>query len=152
MQGYCRGVGSGGGRPSIQAGPGDLARYVFGLEFFDLGMIKRPFSGHFQNGVICLPTQNTEGSPEWRAWRRGAVDGHDHRRCRSWTSPPLPYTSPVFNHPQWLLLRFHKTNKHTNKTKQGTLQIGKIRGKKLQHTEEHKKYTGQKEHGRITGG
>lgn len=117
MQGYCRGVGSGGGRPSIQAGPGDLARYVFGLEFFDLGMIKRPFSGHFQNGVICLPTQNTEGSPEWRAWRRGAVDGHDHRRCRSWTSPPLPYTSPVFNHPQWLLLRFHKTNKQTKQNR-----------------------------------
>lgn len=66
---------------------------VFGLEFFDLGMIKRPFSGHFQNGVICLPTQNTEGSPEWRAWRRGTVDGRDHRRCRSWTSPlPLHFT------------------------------------------------------------
>lgn len=93
MQGYCWGVGSGGGWPSIQAGPGDSARYVFGLEFFDLGMIKRPFSGHFQNGVICLPTQNTEGLPEWRAWRRGTVDGRDHRRCRSWTSPlPLHFT------------------------------------------------------------
>lgn len=23
--------------------------------------------------------------------------------------PPLPYTSPVFSHSQWLLLRFHRT-------------------------------------------
>lgn len=40
MRGHCWGVGSGGGWPSTQAGPGDLARCVFGLEF-DLGMIKK---------------------------------------------------------------------------------------------------------------
>lgn len=83
-------MGSGGDGPSTQAGPGDLAGCVFGLEL-DLGMIKRPFSGHFQNGAICPPTQNTEGSPEWRAWWRGSVDRHDRRCCRSRMSP-LPLT------------------------------------------------------------
>lgn len=34
-------MGSGGDGPSTQAGPGDLAGCVFGLEL-DLGMIKRP--------------------------------------------------------------------------------------------------------------
>lgn len=49
-------MGSGGGWPSIQAGPGDLARCVFGLEF-DLGMIKKGLSQAVSRMVpfVCQP-------------------------------------------------------------------------------------------------
>lgn len=52
----------------------------------------------------------------------GRIDGHDHRCCHSWMSSLSLTLHLSFNHPQWLLLRFHRT-----KENQGTLQVGKIR-------------------------
>lgn len=62
--------------------------------------------------------------------------------------PHLPYTSPVFNHPQWLLLRFHKTNK--TKQNRAHYKLVKSGGKKNSNTQNNTRATRNTQDNRNT--